>query len=883
MFQTKKTLIALALSTTLISCGQKTAQEHFDLAKKSIEKQDYNSAVIELKNAIAQDNTNGNFRFLLANTYFSLGNLAAAEKELLKSIELNHQVNESTVLLNKAYFLQRKFENIINDKDSSPQLSAEQKTQNDLYLAIANLAFQDREKAINILDKISNSSVSSQYAKLAEAYKIAIGNDLESSRAILTQLVHASSEFTEAKLLLAQILSRQNKYEEAAQLLEAVLATYPGDNYSKLSLATIYLKSQDIEKADKLATELLKLFPDNPTANQIKGTVAYTNDNIELAQLHIEKAVQNGLRTPTNMLIAGLTHFRQKNHEQAYNYLKPIEKKLKNNPAYKRLLLITELSLGYDNDASNRMSTIEITSKYDEDLLTKASLLFMQKGNKKAVRDNLTKLSTITTENVQDNLNIGLLKLYSEDLSGLINIEKALELSPDSERTLFVLFAAYIEAEKYEEALTLAQSEINKAPNIATNYTLAAVAFLKLNDKVQAEEMYNKALEQDPNNLASLLYYLNSFMAKKDWNQAIRQALKILDIQQDNLIALNSLLNAEQKSNNQKHSIARIKKATNVNRTATEYTLLLAKAHFLNNRFNEVIELLDADNKQHLDSKNRILWGYLVTSYKLSGNLPLAEKAANHWVNVNPDDHFSWLYLIDTLDQGNKYQEALIRSNSAQLRHPAIEQFNLLKVYFTLFSGDLKKAEVDYKKLSEQLKSLPLGVNLKGNLLASNKKYLDAIPHLLESYKIIGNFKIARQVFLAYVRANQSTKAVTFLEEHINQTPQDLGARLLLANQVLTSNQELAIKHYEFVSTKTPSLVVFNNLAWLYLQRRNTEQAEENIAKALELDSKNINVLDTAASIAIAQKNIPRAKELLQLALIQQPNNTALKSKLNSL
>ena len=81
-----------SLATLLIivaACGSgDTTEEHIARANQFIAGSDYDSAVIELKNALQKDNQSGEARWLLGKVYLDSGDILAAEKELKRAQEL---------------------------------------------------------------------------------------------------------------------------------------------------------------------------------------------------------------------------------------------------------------------------------------------------------------------------------------------------------------------------------------------------------------------------------------------------------------------------------------------------------------------------------------------------------------------------------------------------------------------------------------------------------------------------------------------------------------------------------------------------------------------------------------------------------------------------
>src|SRR5215470_15714350 len=83
------TLTALVASL-LVGCGPRTPDALVISAKEYIAKGDRNEAVIQLKNALSQNPDLPEARYMLGKLLLETGDIASAEKELKKALELKY-------------------------------------------------------------------------------------------------------------------------------------------------------------------------------------------------------------------------------------------------------------------------------------------------------------------------------------------------------------------------------------------------------------------------------------------------------------------------------------------------------------------------------------------------------------------------------------------------------------------------------------------------------------------------------------------------------------------------------------------------------------------------------------------------------------------------
>ncbi|MEQ8206018.1 MAG: tetratricopeptide repeat protein, partial [Woeseia sp.] len=90
----------------LSGCGEgKTADDLIARAHRALEERQFDTALIELKNALQKDPTNAEARFLLGKSHLELGDAAAARVATEKAITLGLRKESAYVQLARAELL----------------------------------------------------------------------------------------------------------------------------------------------------------------------------------------------------------------------------------------------------------------------------------------------------------------------------------------------------------------------------------------------------------------------------------------------------------------------------------------------------------------------------------------------------------------------------------------------------------------------------------------------------------------------------------------------------------------------------------------------------------------------------------------------------------
>ena len=210
-----KAASVLVCISLLIGCAKNDPEAMVASAKQYLQKNDPQAAVIELKNALQKKNDFGEARFLLGKTLLEIGDLATAEKELRKALELNYSADLVVPQLAKVMLLQGQFKKVVDElrksKLTAPQATAELQT----LVGHAQLALGNRDAAAAAFKAANAASPEYAPAMLAEAQLKAMGGDLPGAATLVSAALAKLPELTEGWQLEGDIISAEGKLDDA--------------------------------------------------------------------------------------------------------------------------------------------------------------------------------------------------------------------------------------------------------------------------------------------------------------------------------------------------------------------------------------------------------------------------------------------------------------------------------------------------------------------------------------------------------------------------------------------------------------------------------------------------------------------------------------------
>jgi putative PEP-CTERM system TPR-repeat lipoprotein len=662
---------------------------------------------------------------------------------------------------------------------------------------------------------------------------------LDSALQKINEIITIQPDFADAHLLKGQLTSATNDTQGAVESFEKYKALLPETLQSRLFLANAYVKNKQFAEAEIQLDLLLKIIPEQAFVNQLKGLVRYHANDLIQAKLFTEKAMQYGLSTLPNRVIAGISAFKLGNFEQAYTHINIIKDDLPANSPLQKLLVLLQLKVGDNNAASEALNELDGLTEDDVVLLSLASAQFMRDGDVNGAKALAAKANKLDYTKPLNLAQKGMLLLTLQDLKGITDLENALQISPDLNVGNTALARAYIANGLFDKALALSEVWISQTPDKVNGYNLAALAQLGMENTDKAETIYRQILTLDQADPNANLYFADINIQKSNKQQATEYLLAILKVYPDNIAALTKYFIVSKELGDSKKGLDIIEQSYKNNATNPNVQLLYAKALFTDSRYTM---LIDTFNKIELNEKtHNALWQLLSNVHLKLNNPNQAANILEKWVSVQEDNKEAYLSSIVLKDITGATEDALDLIRQGSVRFPDEQQFTILQVHFYLKSQRGVDAKTTFDLLPAEIKASPVGIGFQGQILLLQGKYKDAIPMLKSYYQANPNNKSATLYAKALKNDNRVEDAITFLKSRAEQN----------AGSVLTQLQ----------------------IAELSINNKNFAEAELSYRKILQFDPENTRALHNLANLLLLKSEYNEALPLAQKALQLMPQN----------
>lgn len=854
-----KTKLGMALVTALVlttGCEQQqTAEQDLVTAKTYITSKENDKAVIALKNALSKNQTLDEARLLLGQLYLSNGEFLAAEIEFNKLYNTDYPSTQLIVDLAKARYLQQEFDTIPDLWQTQPELSSAQIAQLGFYTYIALKRADDTEQLNQLTQALIPAKQDQTYTKLIIAYEQVEQQQVDEALNTVNTILLAEPKNLDALLFKGQIHSFKGEYEDATTAFELFLEDMRNYILVELYLADVLFKNTQFEKAAPLVNQLVSKAPNFGYTNYLQGMLLFTQNQFEESKLYLEKAVQAKVNVEQAKLYAGLSAYRSENYEQAYEYLTEVIDQVPNNDELRRLLSVVQFKLGYSIEASDSIAKLTELSERDLSLANSASFNYIQRGQVDKAKEVIAQTSKVDTDNALELAKLGMLKVSLQDMSGIVDIKRAIELDSNAEQAKVALVQAYLGQGLADDAMEVAKLWIKDEPDNINAYNLAGFVAVQKRDKELAESYLTKALEFNENNSASLMFLAGKARSEGDLAGASKYLSSLITTNPNYLPGLinNYLIAKQMGSVTDAVELFRLASVNSPNNQPLQ--MAYARVLYTEKMYDQAIGFLKA---MPSSISHEYRWLALLDSMLKMGRYSEARENIGGWLKSFPKSEMAWsaALQLDGLKNPKTSIPLLNRAIQTYGEHP------LLFVHLAEQYVKVRKVNDAKSILTEQLSAYaqdPKVVVLTAKLHLIEDEAEEANTLLKAAYSEDCKPDFAILFAESYRKLGNAEQALKIIETSLVNYPENIG--LLFNKGTLYKNIDIdeSIKIYnKALSIEPESVVTLNNLANAYISVESFQLGYETAKAAVELAP---NIVAVQSTMANAAKSFGKTQE----------------------
>lgn len=859
----KLSLISLSLSL-LLGCGPKTADEHIIEAQQYISEGNKNAAIVALKNAVQVEPKSSQARFELGKVYLEAKQYENAEKELNRAFEYGFDPAKVLPLLTRAYQKTGAYSALSKVEHKQAGLTAGERAEIGYFKVLSLVRLGKIDEARVLIDELAEIETNSVYKGLTLNYVDILDKNYASALEALLVLQAQAPQDAEILKLLAQVHLALNKPQAAAEIFSNYAQLYPEDSQITFVLAKLLVDLGRLDEAEPYIDSLLKINDKNPLLNQLKSAIKASQQDYAAALKFAEVAILNGSVDPSVRLVAGYAAYKVADYASANRQLSFIVGALPDNHPALRMLAASQLQIGLTNEAGEVLDRIDDLSKADAPLLSKASYQLMKEGYVKDARQ-LVEKSTDLSETAEDLTRLGLLQLSLNNLDGIVNLEEAVEKSPELASAQVTLATAYVATGQYDKALELAAHWKVNTPNDIKPYMIKGQIHIKRKEYELAQKEYEEAIALDAKALQVQMALINLYMMQNKEQLAAEKLNVLLKQAPDYLPALAANYLFLTRSGQAAQGLQKIKELVAKKPQDVDARLLLARVYVAEQKYAESLKVLNTFTDTSKLPKT--YWKLKGQSFIASNQRSEAEKHYDAWLQAYPNDKEATIGRLLLLDSESKFADGIAMAKNFLQKRDDV-QMQILLTHFLLMNSDIAGGQQAYDNLPAGSLEMPIIKGFLARLQLADKKLSEALPNALAAYQANPNYRNVILVTYIYEQLKQTDASLQFLQNHIASHTSDMPSRMLLAERQIGDNTDGAMQSYQLAIENNPkNYVAFNNLAYLNLQQGKLKKAKEYAEKAVAIVPNNSAVLDTLAQVLVAEKDYAAALKYYETAV----------------
>lgn len=875
------TILSTVLLTAILGgCGGESPESLILSSKDYLAKKDSKAAIIQLKNALQSNPNLAEARFLLGSALLDSGDVAGAEVELRKALELKHPINATLPMLARAMLSGGKAQKLVDEYGKTRLTENEPLAALNTTLSAAYVSLGKREVARDLLTDALAASPTYAPARLADIRETAANKDLAGARSKLDSLLAENPSNPEALLFKGNFLELDGDTPGALAHYQKAIDAKPGFLHAYSAAINVQLKTGSIDEAGKLLEALKKTSPKHPEVFLLDAQMNYQRKDYKAAQESAQQLLKVSPNNPGSLQMAGAIEYQLGSYVQAETYLAKALQSAPGLPLARRLLVSSHLKTGQAGKALEALQPVLSRIEQDSALLTLAGETYLQQGDPKKAAEYFSKASKLEPDNAAKKTSLALAHMAQGNATNAFQELEEISVSDKGITADLALVAAHLRTNQLDKALKAIDGLEKKQPNNPATHNLRARALLAKRDMAGARSSFEKAVSINPTFFPAVASLATLDLLDKKPDEARKRFEAVISVAPKNTQALLAL--AELKASNggsPEEVSALIGKA--INASPSEPAPRIALIQYFH-KLKEYKKALGAANEaaSAIQDKPEIL-DALGRSQQLAGDLNQALITYGKLASLQPASPLPLLRIAELQFGNNNKEEGTKSLRKALEIKPDMVEAQRALILVSMESKNTKNALEIARTVQNQRPKEAVGYILEGDIHVFNKAWPDAITVFRNGLKLVDAPDLAIRLYGSLLASGNTVEADKTAAQWLKGHPKDIAFRMYLGDRATgQKNFAQAVNHYQTALSLQPNnALILNNLAWALGQTK-SPKALEYAEKSNQLAPNQAAFMDTLAMLLADNGDNGRAVELLRKALTLSPQAGAIQLNL---
>lgn len=864
-------LVGALASTILSGCGQ-SPDQMVASAKDYLAKNDRNAAIIQLKNALQENPNLGEARLLLGKAQLQAGDLASAEKELRRALELKVPIEEVAPALAETLTRSGQAKKVVDEFSAVTITDKAAMSTLQASIGHAQLALGNADAATAAFSAALAANPDNARALLGQAYLKAAANDLPAASGLVDAAIAKDGRLIEARQLKGDLLLAQGQPDAAIAAYRDALGV-KGDYLPAHAAIVSQLSRQGkVEEAAKQLDAMAKVAPKHPQTLYLKATLAYRQKQFAAAREAIQGVLQVAPDYLPALLLAGAIDYELKSYGQAEVNLHKVLQKAPNAGLARRILAATYLRDRQPAKALEMLKPVLDSGARDSALFGLAGEAYLLNGDANEAARYFDQAAQIDPKNSPARTALALTHLAKGETERAFNELEDVAAGDTGIRADLALIAASMRKREFDRALAAIDALEKKQPDNPLAQNLRGGVMLAKRDVAGARKSFEKAVAIDKGYLPAAANLARLDAMEKKPEDAKKRFETVLEKDPKNVQALLAIAELRAREGASTDEVAGlIGKAIAADAKAVAPRLALVGLHLRHNDTRKAIAAAQ-DGLSALPNDSQLTF-VLGRAQQAGGELEAALTTFGKLVAQEPNSPLPLLAMAEAQAQAKNNDGAMNSLRKALALKPDLVEAQVALMRLQVASGKSKEALTQAKEIQKQRPTNAVGFMLEGDVYASQKAWKEAINAYRSGLKIAPeSTEIAIKLHAVQGASGGAVEAEKFATQWTKDHPKDVGFRRYLA-EVAMARKDYAgslAQYRSALAIEPNSALILNNAAWVAQQVKDPK-ALEYAEQANKLAPDNPAIMDTLGGILIEKGDTARGLELMKKAVDGAP------------
>lgn len=880
-----RSLFPSVISTTLLTlmlggCGGDSPENLILSSKDYLAKNDAKAALIQLKNALQKDPNLAEARFLLGSALLESGDVAGAQVELRKAMELKHPADAAVPLLARAMLASGQAQKLVDEFGKTKLSGGEPSAALNTTLSAAYASLGKRDIAKELLAEALAAKPDYVPARLADIRETAANKDISGARTKLDELLNQFPNNPEALLIKGNFLDFDGDFAGALAQYQKAISAKPSFLGAYSAAIGSLLKSGKTDEAATQLDALRKISPKHPQVFLLDAQIKYQRKDYKAARESAQQLLKISPNSPTSLQMAGAIEYQLRSYLQAETYLAKALQTAPGLPLARRLLVASHLRTGQPGKALEALQPVLARIDQDSALLALAGEAYLQQGDPNKAAEYFAKSSKLEPQNNAKKTSLALAHMAQGNSENAFQELEQISSSDKGITADLALIAAHLRSNQLDKALKAIDGLEKKQPNNPATFNLKARALLAKKDVAGARENFEKAVSINPTFFPAVASLATLDLLDKKPDEARKRFEAVISTDSKNIQALLAL--AELKAGNggtTEEVSALINKAVSAAPSEPVPRLALIQ-YYLKIKDNKKALTAANEAASAIPDKPEIL-DALGRTQHVSGDLNQAQTTYRKLALLQPASPLPLLRLAE-VQFASKNKEEGVRSLKKALEiKPDILEAQRALVVVAMENKNTKSALDMARTVQKQRPKEAAGYMMEGDIHAFGKAWPEAINVFRSGLKQVAAPELAIKLHGSLLASGNTPEAEKVATNWLKEHPKDIAFRMYMGDRASgQKHYALAATYYQAALLLQPNnALILNNLAWASGQTK-APKAIEYAEKANQIAPNQPAFMDTLAMLLADKGENAKAVELLRKALATAPQAGAIQLNL---